>query len=81
MSEKLASKTCSMCGGILEPVLHATSIDSNYNTVPHYTYGHNCPAQLKKYEDRLNEISNSSMSSEQQRNAKEVAGYMNAWGN
>ena len=75
------SRACSMCGQMLTPFVHGTTIDSNYNTVNLYMTGHNCPAQRKKYEARLNEISNSSMNAEQQANATMMAGYMNAWGN
>lgn len=81
INESLPSKLCSKCGNKLEPILMGTTIGSNYNTIPHYSFGHYCPKLNQDYHDRLKEINSSlSMPTEQKRNATIAAGYMNAWG-
>lgn len=73
-------RNCSMCSQELRPQLTATSIDGNFNTIEHYSFGHICPEQSKRYDDRMSEINNSCMSEEQKNNAINAAAYMNAWG-
>lgn len=81
MSDKPAPRPCSKCGEMLQPFVMGTSIDSNYNTVTNYGFGHNCPKQHKAYTDRIKEIDNSiGMNADQKANARYAAGYMNAWG-
>lgn len=79
MSDVPASRPCSKCGQILEPRPMGTTFDSSYNTVSHYVFGHNCPKQLEAYDNRIKEIENSSMNTQQKTNAKYAAGFMNAW--
>jgi hypothetical protein len=80
MNDKPAPRACSQCHEMLQPTLMGTSIDGNYNTKYHWSFGHTCPKQLQRYQNRLSEIQGSpTMSPEQKQNAVAAAGYMNAW--
>jgi hypothetical protein len=60
--------------------MHGTSIDSNFNTVKHYEFGHNCPELQRQYNRDIDRIHESNMKPEQKRNAIDLAGYQNMWG-
>jgi len=38
-----------------------------------------CPAQFKKYDDRINQINSSEMNEDQRNNARNAAGMQNGW--
>jgi len=42
-------------------------------------FGHMCPAQFKKYDDRINQINSSEMNEDQRNNARNAAGMQNGW--
>jgi len=78
---KPPAKTCSHCGRLLEPVIHGYTVDSNYNSVPCYMTGHQCPAiiaSLNKQEESVR--SDESLNADQRRNKIAALSYQNTWG-
>lgn len=79
MSNKPADRSCTQCGNILHAEIHGYTVDANFNSVPCYMFGHMCPAQFKKYDDRINQINSSEMNEDQRNNARNAAGMQNGW--
>ncbi len=74
------NKYCSSCGGVLRAELFATTVDSKYNTVPHYMYGHTCPKALSDYGESVDKVQRDmSLNSDQKANKIAQLGYQNAW--
>ena len=79
--EKPASRNCSHCGQLLSPVVHGYGVDKDFNSVPYYSIGHQCPALFQEADRREKEIEMSTtMNANQKYNAKQALGYMNMWG-